>query len=162
MMFVWFFFSIQQPRAEASASKACNANTGKSVFFFMFLPIDSRHCGFGGCLIFCPQSIKFADIQLIWLQCHQLISLPHSISNLQMRLIIRAFCFGTLWHSKGVFFYQLAHDSNSHLNTRASKSEFCLSSSEPALLWWSHFNSLKHHGTSAMSNSSLQSCSWRQ
>lgn len=57
----------------------------------MVLLIYSLHCGFGGCLIFSPQSIEFADVQLICPQCHHLISLPPSISNFQMGLIIRAF-----------------------------------------------------------------------
>lgn len=57
-------------------------------------------------------------------------------------------CFGTLWNSMGAFLYQLANDASSfnpHLNVKASKSEFCLVSSELACFDkknWIHWNTL--------------------
>lgn len=121
------FFSIQQQRAPGVMQMPPKTvmQTQKFIFFlrfyhrskfFLSLPVFTyffTSLSFWWLPNFCLKSFSFADIQLIWRQCRQLISLSCSISNLQIDLIVRPFAMLALelWHSMGTFLYQLATDA---------------------------------------------------
>lgn len=163
-----FFFPIQQQRAPwmiQMPPKPVMQSQMKVVFFLfvfalMLTPIYSPHCCFGGCLI---SACRALNLQISNWFDH---SATNSFRCLSPSVIYRLdwlsdLLLRLLWNSV-MFHGSISLPANPHLNIKANKSEFCFLSSEPLCWGWSHFNSLKHPGTREMSNSSLQTCSWKQ